>query len=272
MPRFAANISYLFTELPFLDRIGQAARAGFRAVEYHYPYATPPEAFREELKRHGVKLLGINTAVQRLDAQDAGVGAIPGQEAEAESRLHEAYDYARRAGGSAIHLKCGSHDSADVRAHNVFVSHLREAGDMAADSGITILIEPLNHRDNPGYFLDSVEQAARVVKDVARPNVKLMFDIYHVQILDGDILKRLEALLPLIGHIQIAAVPSRAEPDEGELNYRAIFRAIDALGYGGWIGAEYRPRETTEAGLGWLDWPEAAPRNFDETARMENQA
>ncbi len=259
MPRFAANISYLFTELPFLDRIGQAAKVGFPAVECHYPYADPPDVFRAEIERHRVRLLGINTAVQRLGPHDAGVGAIPGHEGEAISRLHEAYDYARLAGGSAIHLKCGNHDHTDPQAHYVFVSHLRQAGDMVAGDGITILIEPLNQRDNPGYFLNSLRQAADVLNDVARPNVKLMFDIYHVQILEGDILRNLEELLPLIGHIQVAAVPSRGEPDEGELNFRAIFRAIDTLGYDGWIGAEYRPRETTEAGLGWLGWPEAAP-------------
>jgi len=250
MPRFAANISFLFTELPFLDRIGAAAEAGFGAVECHYPYDAPAAELLAALTAAGIPMLGINTRNGTGAAKDAGVAAVPGREAESLARLRQAIDYAHRIDGRAVHLTAGNARHDDPAARDAFVHMLRAASDLAA--GLTILIEPLNRRENPDYFLRSTVQAADILGRAGRDNVRLMFDIYHAQINEGDILARIETLLPQIGHIQIAAVPSRAEPDEGEIDYAQVCAALDRMGYAGWIGAEYRPRGETEAGLGWI--------------------
>lgn len=252
MMRFAANISMLFTELPFLERPGAAASAGFPAVECQYPYAFPANAFRDAVEKAGIRLLGINTDVRRRGPDDTGIGAIAGLEREAQSLFLEALDYAQAAGGSAIHIKPGQGDPRDRAAHARFVDHLRWASDQARESGIMLLIEPLNPRDNPGYFLASSDQAAALLHEVDRPNVRMMFDVYHVQIIEGDLMRRFTRHLPVIGHVQIAAVPDRGEPDDGEIAFGPLLRHIDASGYRGWIGAEYRPRAGTMAGIGWL--------------------
>lgn len=250
MPRFAANISFLFTELPFLDRVRAAAEAGFGAVECHYPYDTPAAELLAALTVADMPMLGINTRNGVGAAKDAGVAAVPGREAEALARLCQAIDYAHRIGGRAVHVTAGNARHDDPAARDTFVHALRQASELAV--GLTILIEPLNRRENPDYFLRSTAQAADILGRVGCGNVRLMFDIYHAQINEGDILARIESLLPQIGHIQIAAVPSRAEPDEGEIDYAQICAALDRMGYAGWIGAEYRPRGETEAGLGWI--------------------
>jgi hydroxypyruvate isomerase len=252
VPRFAANISFLFTELPFLDRVQAAAQAGFGAVECHYPYdEVSAGTFRKALARTGVSLLGINTRNGTGDRKDAGVAAVPEQAEESRARLRQAVAYATEAGGRAIHVTTGNAHPDDAAAQDAFVDALREASRLGPD--LTILIEPLNRRQNPDYFLRGSDQAVAILDRVGCSNVKLMFDIYHAQINEGDILMRIATLLPRIGHIQIAAVPSRAEPDEGELSYRQIFAELDRMGYAGWIGAEYRPRGTTVDGLGWLN-------------------
>jgi len=250
MPRFAANLGLLFTERPLIERFAAAAAAGFPAVEVQLPYEQPAPAIKAELDRHGLAMLGINTA--RGKPGEFGLAAVPGREAEFAGLFAQALGYAVAIGARAIHCLAGT-VSPERRpaADATFVSNLTRAADEAASKGITLLIEPLNTRDRPDYFLTRVEHAAEVIARVGRPNVKVQFDCYHVQIMQGDLIKRLERFLPLIGHVQIAAVPSRAEPDEGEVNYVAVCDALDAMGYAGWIGAEYRPRASTEAGLSW---------------------
>jgi hydroxypyruvate isomerase len=250
MPRFAANLAYLFTERPLIERIGAAAAAGFGAVEFQMPYDQAPSAVKAEVDRHDVAVLGLNTALGREG--EAGLAAVPGRERDFAVLFRQALDYVTAIGGNAVHCLAGlvppeQRPAADA----VFVSNLGRAADLAAEKSIKLLIEPLNARDRPGYFLARVEHAADVIVKVGRPNVRLQFDCYHVQITQGDLIKRIEQFLPVIGHVQVAAVPSRREPDEGEVNYPAIYETLDRLGYAGWVACEYRPRGRTEDGLGW---------------------
>jgi hydroxypyruvate isomerase len=251
VPRFAANLGYLFTERPLLERFGAAAAAGFTAVELQFPYDRPPSEVKAMLERHGLKQLGINTAVGDR-AGDAGLAAVPGREHDWNAVFTQALDYVVAIGGTAIHCMAGRvapHER--PAAERTFIANLTRAADLAASRGITLLIEPINPRDRPDYYLTRVEHAADIVARVARSNLRIQFDFYHAQIVGGDLLRRFEQHLPVIGHVQVAAVPSRHEPDEGEVNYRAIFAALDSLGYAGFVGAEYRPRGRTEDGLAW---------------------
>ena len=251
MPRFAANLAYMFTERPMMERFGAAAAVGFKAVELQFPYDLAPTDVRAELQRHGLVQLGINTQ-PRPNGGESGLGAVPGREREFAELFAKALDYVVAIGGSAIHTMAGV-VAPELRpaAERVFVANYTRAADLAAAKNITVLIEPLNPRDRPDYFVGRVEQAADLIAQIGRPNVKIQFDFYHVQIISGDLLKRVEKFLPAIGHVQIAAVPSRAEPDEGEVSYPAVFDALDRLGYAGWIGCEYKPRARTEDGLAW---------------------
>jgi 2-dehydrotetronate isomerase len=247
--RFAANLAYLFTERPLLERFGAAAAVGFRTVELQFPYDHAPSAVKAELDRHGLTMLGVNTALGR---SGEGVAAVPGHEQEFATLFKQALDYVVAIGGCQIHCLAGKVPPEQrPAAETTFIRNLVRAADAARDQGITVLIEPINPRDRPDYFLTRAEQAADIIAKVERPNVRIQFDFYHAQIVGGDLIRRFEKHLPLVGHVQIAAVPSRQEPDEGEVNYPAIFAALDRLGYGGWIGCEYRPRGKTEDGLGW---------------------
>jgi hydroxypyruvate isomerase len=248
MPRFAANFGYLFTERPLIERFSAAAAAGFKAVELQFPYDVAPSAVKAELERHGLVQLGVNTPL----GPEFGLAALPGREREFDAAFKRALDYVTAIGGTAIHCMTGVVPVEQrPTAETVFVKNLARAAEDAAKQNITLLIEPINPRDRADYFLSRVEHAADIVKMVGAPNVRIQFDFYHVQIVGGDLIKRLETHFPLVGHVQIAAVPSRREPDEGEVNYPEIFAALDRLGYGGWIGCEYRPRTRTEEGLGW---------------------
>jgi hydroxypyruvate isomerase len=252
MPRFAANLAYLFTERPLIERFAAAAGAGFRAVELQFPYDHAPSAVKAELTRCGLTMLGLNTAPGQAASGEFGVAAVPGREQEFAALFAQALDYAAAIGGCQIHCLAGKVPPEQrPAAEGVFIRNLARAAEAAAARDITLLIEPINPRDRPDYFLTRVEQAADIIAKVGRPNVRLQFDFYHVQIVGGDLLRRLERHFPLVGHVQIAAVPSRHEPDEGEINYPEIFAALDRLGYRNWVGCEYRPRTTTEAGLGW---------------------
>lgn len=250
MPSFAANLGYLFAERPLLERFGAAAAAGFSAVELLFPYEVPPSALKGELRRHGLMQLGINTPLGRQG--EAGLGAVPGREREWEAAFKLALDYAVAIGAGAIHCLAGI-VGVEQRpaAEAVFIRNLTRAAAEAGRVGITLLIEPINPRDRPGYFLNRVEHAADIVDKVGARNLRIQFDFYHAQIFGGDLMRRFEAHLPLIGHVQIAAVPSRHEPDEGEVNYPEIFAMLDRLGYAGFVGCEYRPRGQTETGLVW---------------------
>jgi 2-dehydrotetronate isomerase len=248
MPRFAANLGHLFTERPLIERLGAAANAGFTAVELQFPYEIAPSAVKAELARHGLTQLGINTP----PGPESGLAALPGRERDFEAAFRRALDYVVAIGGTAIHCMSGCVPPEQrPAAEMVFIKNLSRAAADAAKAGITLLIEPINPRDRPDYFLHRVEHAADVIAKIGAPNLRMQFDFYHVQIISGDLIKRFEKHLPSIGHLQIAAVPTRGEPDEGEINYPRIFDTIDRSGYTGWIGCEYRPRGRTEDGLGW---------------------
>jgi hydroxypyruvate isomerase len=258
--RLAANLAYLFTERPLIERFAAAAACGFKAVELQFPYDHAPTAVRAELQKHGLTQLGVNTPPG--GGQDtSGVAAVPGREAEWDARFKQALDYTIAIGGRAIHCMTGSVPPNDrPAAERTFVSNLTRAADLAKDTNVTLLIEPINPRDRPDYFLSRVEHAADIIAKVGRPNVKIQFDFYHVQIVGGDIITRFEKHLPLVGHVQIAAVPSRREPDEGEVNYPGVFAALERLGWAGWVACEYRPRARTEGGLDWAKPYGIAPK------------
>ena len=248
MPRFAANLGHLFTERPLLERFGAAAAAGFGAVELQFPYDVAPAVVKAELDRHGLMQLGVNTP----QCPEFGLAALPGRERDFDAAFARALDYVVAIGGRAIHCMAGVVPVNErPAAEKVFIANIARAAAAAAKSNITLLIEPINPRDRPGYFLSHVEHAADLVGKIGAPNVRVQFDFYHVQIVGGDLIRRFEKYLPVIGHTQIAAVPTRGEPDEGEINYAAIFAAMDRLGYTGFIGCEYKPRARTEDGLGW---------------------
>jgi len=261
MPRFAANLGYLFTERPLLERIEAAAVAGFKAIELQFPYDVPASAVRAAIERNRLTMLGLNTPPGEREGE-FGLAAVPGREKDWRVLFTRAIDYASEIGASTIHCLAGrvapeQRPSAD----RVFMDNLAGAADLAASKNITLLIEPINGRDRPNYFLNHVEHAANIINKIARPNIRIQFDFYHAQIVGGDLICRLEKFLPFIGHLQCAAVPSRHEPDEGEINYAAVFEAVDRLGYQGWIGAEYRPRTRTEDGLGWAHKYGVVPAN-----------
>lgn len=252
MPRFSANLGFLWPDRPLIERIEAAARAGFRAIELHWPYDVPAEKVEEACRRHRLALLGLNTRRGDAARGDFGLAAVPGREAEFQAAVDEAIVYCRASGARAIHAMAGVVAADRMgEAKQVFRRNIAAAADKAAGHGLTLLLEAINQRDAPGYFYSTVGEVAEWIARLDRPNVRLMFDIYHVGVAEGDILVKLKRHLPIIGHVQIAAVPSRAEPDEGEVAYRAVFDALDDLGYGGWVGCEYKPRAATEDGLRW---------------------
>jgi hydroxypyruvate isomerase len=231
-----------------IERFGAAAACGFTAVELQFPYDVAPATVKAELTRHGLTQLGVNTP----PGPEFGLAALPGRERDFDAAFKRALDYVIAIGGTAIHCMAGVvpvHER--PAAEKVFIANLTRAAAEAKKSNITLLIEPINPRDRPGYFLSHVEHAADLVGKIGAPNVRIQFDFYHIQIVGGDLVKRFEKFLPAVGHIQIAAVPTRGEPDEGEINYPALFEAIERLGYSGWIGCEYKPRTRTAEGLGW---------------------
>jgi 2-dehydrotetronate isomerase len=250
MPRLAANLGYLFADRPLLDRFAAAAASGFAAVELQFPYSEPADAVRREIECHALKMLGINTPLG--PAGETGLAGIPGRERDFDAMFRTALDYATGIGATAIHCMAGTvQTEQQAEGERVFAANLARASDLAGERGITILIEPLNRRDRPGYLLHRPEQAAAIIAAVGRPNVRLQFDFYHIQIEGGDLMTRFARHQGVIGHVQIAAVPSRAEPDEGEVNYAAILDMIDRSPYAGFVACEYKPRKRTEDGLGW---------------------
>ena len=252
--RFSANLGLLWPERPLLDRIEAAARAGFRAVEMHWPYDVPASEVAETARRTDVTLLGINTAPGNFVAGERGLGAVPGREQDFQATVDQAVEYCRRSGATAIHVMAGNVPVTEkARARDVFAANLRVAAAKAAAHQLTVLLEPLNPHDNPGYFYSTLAQGVGLIDELALSNVKLQFDVYHVARAEGDVLVKLEKYRAYIGNIQIAGVPARGEPDEGEIAYLRIFAAIDELTYPGWIGCEYRPRRDTDSGLSWMN-------------------
>jgi hydroxypyruvate isomerase len=250
MPRFAANLTMMFNDVPFLDRFEAAARAGFPAVEFLFPYDHPVEAVAERLRAHGLAQALFNLPPGDWAAGERGLAALPERHAEMRAKFDEAVPYIRATGVPAVHLMAGRTDRS-ATADRAFRDAVAWTADRLAGLGVTLVLEPLNTRDNPGYHLVDFDAAAELIRDLALPNLKLQFDLYHCQILHGDLTRRLEALMPLVGHVQVAGVPSRHEPDGEELNFPFLFDLLDRLGYAGYVGCEYRPRAGTEAGLGW---------------------
>jgi hydroxypyruvate isomerase len=253
MPKLAANLHFLFQELPFLDRFTAAAEAGFRGVECLFPYEAPAAAIAERLERHRLTLALFNLPPGDTAAGERGLGVLPGRERDFLASVERALGYALATNGRRIHALSGlwpaGRDKAEGEA--VFVANLRRAADLVAPHGIELLLEPINPRDIPGYFLNTPTQAVAILDRVERANVRLQLDLYHCQIMEGDLAVHIRRLLPCIAHIQIAGVPERHEPDRGEVNYAYLLDLLDELGYDGWVGCEYRPANGTLAGLGW---------------------
>ena len=265
MPQFAANLSLMYTELPFLDRFAAAARDRFTAVEFLFPYAFEPVEVAARLADNGLQLVLFNappggTDRSRMaaawDQNARGTAALPGHEAEFRAGVQEALRYAEVLGCPRIHVLSGIVPPGVERESlkDLCVGNLRWAAAEAARAGCDILIEPINLRDMPRYFLNRQDHAHELLDAAQAPNLKVLMDLYHCQIVEGDVAAKLQRYLPTgrVTHVQIAGVPGRNEPDRGELNYPFLFDTIDALGYGGWVGCEYRPAAGTSQGLGWM--------------------
>ncbi len=260
MPKFAANLSFLYNELPFLDRFEAAAKDGFRAVEYLFPYEWPAEEIVRRLKDNGLQQVLFNAPPGDWDKGDRGIACLPGREAEFRAGIGKALDYAKALACPRVHVMAGLvPDDGTLREtlQPTYIENLHWAAVQAAKQGIGLLIEPINTRDIPRFFLNRQDQAHEVLAAVGALNLQVQMDLYHCQIVEGDVATKLRQYLPTgrVGHLQIASVPERNEPDGGELNYGYLFALIDELSAGGawdgWIGCEYRPRSNAHDGLGW---------------------
>jgi len=257
MPRFAANLSMLYPEHGFLERFAAAAADGFEAVEYLFPYEYSPQELKQRLTDNGLVQALFNAPPGDWAAGERGIVTLPGREGEFREGFDRALEYAAVLGNQKIHVMAGLLPSENERArhHAVYLENLAYATTQARQAGVTVLLEPINTRDMPGFFLNRQDQAQAICKEVGASNLKVQFDCYHCQIVEGDLATKLHRDFDGIGHIQIAGVPDRHEPDLGELNYAYLFELIDELGYDGWIGCEYRPKGDTSTGLQWLrDW------------------
>ena len=261
MPRFAANLSMLYNDVDFLDRFAAAARDGFKAVEYLFPYAYPAQELAQRLQANGLQQVLFNAPPGNWDAGERGLACLPGREAEFREGIAKAVEYAQALQCPRIHVMAGlvpqGADAATVRA--TYVANVRYAAEQAAQHGTQILLEPINGRDMPGFFLSRQDQAHALIAEIGATNVKVQMDLYHCQIVEGDLAMKVRQYLPTgnVGHFQIAGVPERHEPDVGEVNYTYLFQLLDSLGYDDWIGCEYRPARgaaahATSDGLGWL--------------------
>jgi 2-dehydrotetronate isomerase len=254
MPRFAANLSMMFTDVPFADRFAAAARAGFKGVEFLFPYELKPADVAARLRDNGLENALFNLPPGDFAAGERGIASLPGREAEFRGSVAKALDYAQALNTPTLHTMAGLLPAGADRARHraVYIENLRYAANELARHGRTLVIEPINTRDIPGFFLNTQAEAHAIRTEVGAPNLKVQMDLYHAQIVEGDLAVKLKKYIAGIGHIQIASVPDRHEPDEGEVNYPYLFSLIDELGYTGWIGCEYRPRGRTEDGLAWF--------------------
>lgn len=257
MPKFAANLSMMFTEVPFLERFGEAARAGFRGVEFLFPYEFPAETIKAELDTHGLELVLFNMPPGDWVKGERGIACHPKRVAECRAGVDKAIEYAQALGCAKLHLMAGiaPKDESPERLRETDVANVRFAGEAVAAHGLSLMLEAINVRDVPGFYLNTSRQALSVVDEVNLPNVFFQFDAYHMQVMEGDLSHTLRTHLAKIGHVQVADTPGRHEPGTGEINYPFLFSLLDEIGYQGWIGCEYRPKTTTADGLGWL------PRN-----------
>lgn len=265
MPRFAANLSMLFTELPLLERFGRAARAGFSAVELQFPYAVPAEALRAALQAHGQTMVLHNLPAGDWAAGEPGIACHPDRVHEFRDGVAQALHYAQVLGVPQLNCLAGLRPPGvdDGVARATLVANLRHAAAVLQPAGLRLLVEPINHHDMPGFWLHHTALALSVLDEVGAANTGLQYDVYHAQRSEGELAATLQRQLARIGHVQVADNPGRHEPGTGEINYRFLFAHLDRIGYRGYVGCEYIPATTTEAGLGWMDalvQPPAAAR------------
>jgi hydroxypyruvate isomerase len=254
MPRFAANLSMLFTEVPFLDRFERAAHAGFQAVEFMFPYPYSAADILGRMQEHRLQLVLHNLPAGDWDAGERGIACIPGREREFRNGVGQAIEYARVLGVPQLNCLVGKTPAgADAgRVHATLVENLRYAALQLADAGLKLLVEPVNSYDIPGFHLNRSAQTLALLDEVGAPNLFLQYDIYHMQRMEGELAATLTRQLPRIAHIQLADNPGRNEPGTGEINYPFLFAHLDRIGYSGWIGCEYKPAGRTEDGLAWI--------------------
>jgi len=257
MLRFSANLSFLFTEVPFLERFAEAAHAGFRAVEFAFPYDYQVKEIAAQVAEQKLDVVLFNTPPGNWDAGDRGLASLPGREHDFAASVATALRFAQALKCSRLHVMAGvlppDADAAErAKRRRLFVRNLKFACDEAAAHGVTVLIEPINPRDMPDYLLSTQQEAHAIREEVGSPNLRVQMDLYHAQIVEGDLTAKIRRWMPHIGHFQIAGVPDRHEPDQGELNYAWMFKLLDELKYDGWIGCEYRPAHGTTAGLAWM--------------------
>ncbi len=254
MPRFAANLTMLFTELPFLDRFDAAARAGFKAVEFLFPYAYKAEDIRRRLDANGLALVLHNLPAGDWDAGERGIACHPDRVDEFNAGVVRAIDYAQTLGVPQLNCLAGKAPAgvADALLHRTFIANLRHAAAALRTAGLRLLVEPINSFDIPGFYLNRTAQALAILAEVGAGNLFIQYDIYHAQRMEGELAATLEQHLPQIGHVQLADNPGRHEPGTGEINYPYLFAHLDRIGYAGWVGCEYKPATSTGAGLGWL--------------------
>jgi hydroxypyruvate isomerase len=254
MPKFAANLTMMFTEVPFAERFAAAAKAGFRGVEFLFPYELPAQEAERLLKDNALENVLFNLPPGDWAAGERGIASLPGREADFRASVAVAIEYARALDTPCLHAMAGllPADAEREQHRLVYVENLRYTALELARHGRTLVIEPINTRDMPGYFLNTQAEAHAVCEAVGEPNIKVQMDLYHAQITEGDLAVKLQKYIRNIGHIQIASVPERHEPDDGEVNYPYLCRLLDKLGYAGWVGCEYRPRARTEDGLTWF--------------------
>jgi len=254
MPKFNANLSMMFNEVPFLERFGAAAKAGFKGVEFLFPYDFRPQQIRDELDRHRLEMVLFNMPPGDFAAGDRGLACDPARATEFKDGVGKSLEYAKVLGAKRLHVMAGlkPRGVADETMRETYLQSLRYAGAEAAKAGLEILIEAINTRDIPGFYLNTSDQAFDVMHYANVPNLRFQYDIYHMQIMEGDLAPTIEKNLAKIGHMQLADTPGRHEPGTGEINYDFLFRHIDKVGYTGWIGCEYRPAGRTEDGLGWM--------------------
>jgi hydroxypyruvate isomerase len=253
MPKLAANLSWIYQEVPFLQRFGAAASHGFKAVEILFPYEAPAKDIAAELKKHKLTQALFNLPAGDASKGERGFAALPGREADFAAALDKALEYAKALECRTLHVMSGMiAPGADTKAmHNTFIANLKKACDRTANSGLTLVMEPINHRDIPGYFTNTTAQVEAIIKEVGAPHLRLQLDLYHLQVTEGDLQKRTERLFPITAHVQIAGNPDRNEPDIGEVNHLYLLDVLDRLGYDGYVGLEYKPKTTTVDGLGW---------------------
>ncbi len=249
MPKFAANLTMLFTDKPFLDRFAAASAAGFNAVEFLFPYDHPAQQVADAARAAGLQVVLHNLPCGNWAGGERGLACLPDRMHEFRAGVTKAIEYAAALGAPQLNCLAGLAAQGDAAAHKTLVENVRFAADALKSAGIRLLVEPVNTRDVPGFFVTTTQQGLQIIDEAGSDNVRLQYDIYHAQVMEGDLLPTIERTLPRIGHIQIADNPGRNEPGTGEINYPYVFRRLDELGYAGWIGCEYKP---SAAGLAWM--------------------